>query len=181
MLKLLPKKEKPDYEDFYSTNYGRVLYYVKNKINAAEDAEDLVSEVFMYCYSHYEDYDPEKSSITTWLYLIVNSRIKNYYRDHNVTYVDYEVVSETMQDQSIDLDEGVYLEQLHGALMKAIKTLPERQQKIVMLRYFENCSSEEIAVRLSISPGNVRVLLSRALDKLSKMNDDYWKEFKNNG
>lgn len=181
MLKLLSKKEKPDYEDFYSDNYGRVLYYVKQKINSVEDAEDLVSEVFMYCYSHYDDYNPEKSSITTWLYLIVNSRIKNFYRDHNVTYVDYDVVSETMQDQSIDLDEGVYLEQLHGVLMKAIKSLPERQQRIVMLRYFENCSSDEIAVRLGISPGNVRVLLSRALDKLSKMNDEYWKEFKNNG
>lgn len=181
MLKLSPKKGKPDYEDFYRDNYGRVLYYVKNKINSVEDAEDLAGEVFMYCYSHYDDYDPEKSSITTWLYLIVNSRIKNFYRDHNVTYVDYEVVSETMQDQSIDLDEGVYLEQLHGALMKAIKNLPERQQKIVMLRYFENCSSDEIAAQLGISPGNVRVLLSRALDKLSKMNDEYWKEFKNNG
>ena len=181
MLKLLPKKEKPDYEDFYSDNYGRVLYYVKQKINSAEDAEDLVSEVFMYCYSHYDDYDPEKSSITTWLYLIINSRIKNYYRDHNISFADYEVVSQTMQDQGIDLDEGVYLEQLHGALMKAIKTLPERQQKIVMLRYFENCSSEEIAARLCLSPGNVRVLLSRALDKLSKMNEEYWKEFKNNG
>ena len=181
MLQLLQKKEKPDYEDFYSDNYRRVLYYVKNKISSVEEAEDLVSEVFMYCYSHYDDYDPEKSSITTWLYLIVNSRIKNYYRDHNVTYVDYEVVSETLQDQNIDLDEGVYLEQLHKALMKAIRGLPERQQKIVLMRYFENCSSEEIAARLSISPGNVRVLLSRALDKLSKLNDDYWKEFKNNG
>lgn len=181
MLKLLPKKEKPDYEDFYSDNYGRVLYYVKNKINSVEDAEDLTSEVFMYCYTHYDDYDPEKSSITTWLYLIVNSRIKNFYRDHNITYVDYEVVSETMQDQNIDLDEGIYLEQLHAALMKAIKSLPERQQKIVMMRYFENCSSDEIASRLGISPGNVRVLLSRALDKLSTLNDGYWKEFKNNG
>lgn len=181
MLKLLSRKEKPDYEDFYSNNYGRVVYYIKNKINSAEDAEDLASEVFMYCYAHYDDYDPEKSSITTWLYLIVNSRVKNFYRDHNITFVDYEVVSETMQDQNIDLDEGVYLEQLHDALMQAIKCLPERQQKIIMMRYFENCSSEEIASRLGISPGNVRVLLSRALDKLSARNDGYWKEYKNNG
>lgn len=181
MLKLLPKKGKPNYEDFYSDNYARVLYYVKNKINSVEDAEDLTSEVFMYCYTHYDDYDPEKSSITTWLYLIVNSRIKNFYRDHNVTYVDYEVVSDTLQDQGINLDEGVYLEQLHGALMKAIKSLPERQQKIIMMRYFENYSSDEIASRLGITPGNVRVLLSRALDKLSAQNDEYWKEFKNNG
>ena len=181
MLKFLPKTEKPDYEDFYRDNYGRVTYYVKNKINSEEDALDLTSEVFMYCYTHYDDYDPEKSSITTWLYLIVNSRIKNYYRDHNITYVDYEVVSQTMQDEKIDLDEGIYLEQLHGALMKAIASLPERQQKIVMMRYFENRSSEEIAQKLNLSPVNVRVLLSRALNKLSSLNEEFWKEFKNNG
>ena len=181
MLKLLPQKEKPDFEDFYNDNYSRVLYYVKNKINSEEDAKDFTSDIFTYCYTHYDDYDPQKSSITTWLYLIVNSRIKNFYRDHNITYVDYEVVSETMQDQSIDLDEGIYLEQLHKALMTAIKSLPERQQKIVMMRYFENCSSEEIVARLGISAGNVRVLLSRALNKLSSLNDGYWKEYKNNG
>lgn len=180
MLKLLPKNQKPAYEDFYSEQYDRVLYYVRNKIGNPEDAEDLTSEVFLYCYSHYDDYDPEKSSIKTWLYLIVNSRIKNYYRDH-VTFADFEAVSETIQDHNIDLDEGIYLEQLHGALMKAIATLPERQQKIVMMRYFQNYSGEEIAKRLGITPGNVRVLLSRALNKLSTLNEGYWKEYINNG
>lgn len=180
MLKLLPKNKRPPYEVFYSENYQRVLHYVRSKIGNDEDAEDLVSEIFLYCYKHYEDYDPEKSSITTWLYLILNSRVKNYYRDH-VAFADYEAVADTMQDLSIDMDEGVYLEQLHSALMKAIGTLPDRQQKIVMMRYFQNYSSEEIAKRLGITSGNVRVQLSRALDKLSSLNDGYWKEFKNNG
>lgn len=180
MLKLLPKNQVPPFEDFYSDNYNRVLYYVRNKIGSSEDAEDLVSEVFLYCYNHYSDYDPEKSSITTWLYLILNSRIKNYYRDH-VTYADYEVVSQTMQDEAIDLDQGVYMEQLHGFLMKAISRLPERQQKIVKMKYFEDLSSDEIAERLGLSSGNVRVLLSRALNKLSTENEAYWKEFRNNG
>jgi RNA polymerase sigma-70 factor (ECF subfamily) len=180
MIKFISKIQKPAYETFYCENYDRVLYYVKNKINSVEDAEDLVSEVFLYCYSHYDDYDPEKSSITTWLYLIVNSRIKNYYRDH-VTYADYEAVAEVVQDEKIDLDAGVYLEQLHNSLMNAIKRLPERQQKVVMMRYFQNYSANEIATRLEISPGNVRVLLSRALDKLESSNEDFWKEFKNYG
>lgn len=180
MLKILPQNPKPSYEDFYESHYKRVLFYVRGKIENAEDAEDLVSEVFLYCYNHYQEYDPEKSAITTWLYLIVNSRVKNYYRDHMV-FADYESVAQTMQDQSIDLDEGVYLEQLHKALMNAIKKLPQRQQQIVYMRYFRNYTSDEIAIRLGISPGNVRVLLSRALDKLSKENDSYWKEFKNHG
>lgn len=169
-----------EYEQFYHDNYLRVLHYVQRKISCIEDAEDLTSDVFLYCFDHFEDYDPVKSAITTWLYLIVNSRVKNYYRDH-VSFADYELVSDFLIDSSFDLDEGVYLEQLHGVIMKAIKSLPERQQNIIMMRYFENCSSEEIAGRLDITPGNVRVLLSRALDKLSALNDRYWKEFKNNG
>lgn len=181
MLKLLPKSEVPTFEDFYRTNYNRVLNYVRKKITVSEDAEDLVSEVFLYCYNHFDSYDPEKGSITTWLYLIVNSRIKNYYRDHNVTYVDFESVADTMQDHGINLDQGVYIEQLHNALMTAIHSLPQRQQQIVMMRYFENRSSDEIALKLGLSPGNVRVLLSRALNKLSTYNDGYWKEYKING
>lgn len=180
MLQLLPKNQKPDYDDFYKDNYSRVVNYVKNKINNFEDAEDLTSEVFVYCYSHYEDYDPEKSSIMTWLYLIVNSRIKNYYRDH-VTNADIESVQDVMADESIDMDAGIYLEQLHKVLMNAIKTLPEREQKVIMMTYFENKSGDQIARILGITPGNVRVILHRAIGKLQKMNDSYWKEYRNNG
>lgn len=180
MLKMLPKKIKPDYESFYADNHDRVLHYVQNKRANYEDAEDLTSEVFLYCYRNFENYDPEKGSITTWLYLIVNSRLKNHYRDH-VSYVDFETISETMHDQGIDLDESVYIEQLHSALMQAIQSLPERQQTIIKMRYFQNCSSDEIGKKLGLSPGNVRVLLSRALNKLAVSNERYWKEFKNHG
>lgn len=46
MLKLLPKNQKPSYEDFYSHNYSRVLRYVHGKIGNGMDAEDLTSEIF---------------------------------------------------------------------------------------------------------------------------------------
>ena len=86
-----------------------------------------------------------------------------------------------MADESIDMDEGIYLEQLHKVLTNAIKMLPETDQKIVMMTYFENKSGEQIARTLGITPGNVRVKLHRALGKLQKMNDGYWKEYRNNG
>lgn len=180
MLQLLPKNPTPPFDTFYSEHYNRVLNYLKSKIDIAEDAEDVVSDIFLYCYQHYADYDPQKSSLTTWLYLIVNSRLKNYYRDH-VTYTDFETVSNITPDDGLDLDQGVYLEQLHDFIMNSIKSLPERQQTIIILRYFKNCTSEEIAEKLGITPGNVRVLLSRALNKLSSANKAYWKEFRING
>lgn len=167
MLQLLTHDPKPKYETFYEQNYKRVLYYVRNKIDNMEDAEDLVAEVFLYCYTHYDEYTPDKSSITTWLYMIVNSRIKNYYRDHK-SHVDLDSLSGILPDDRVDLDAGVYIEQLHTSLMAAIKKLPERQQKIVMLRYFEEKTNDEIARIMNLTPVNVRVLLSRSLDTLEK-------------
>lgn len=180
MLKLLPKTDVPPYEVFYERNYGRVLSYVRGKLASVEEAEDLTSDVFLYCYSHYDSYDPQKSSLTTWLYLVVNSRLKNWYRDH-VPTADFEEVAITLSDDTVDLDRGIYLEQLHSALMTALSQLPERQRQIVMLRYFENKSGEEIAQALGITPGNVRVLLSRAVDKLAANKNIPWKEYLTNG
>ena len=88
---------------------------------------------------------------------------------------------ETLQDLGIDLERGVYLEQLHDALLAALERLPERQRRIVWLRYFENLPGEEIARQLGITPGNVRVLLSRALDRLSADKSGNWKEYTYHG
>lgn len=168
--------QQPDYETFYRDNYNRVLNYVYKKISHREDAEDLTAEVFVYCYRHYSDYDPAKGKRSTWLYLITNSRIKNYYRDHVISE-DYDEIAETLQDMGIDLDRGIYLEQLRERILHAISQLPERQQMIVKMRYFENRSGDEIARHLGITPGNARVLLSRAIDKLSAIGLEQWKEF----
>lgn len=168
MLQLVPKKDKPAFEVFYETNFQRVVQYIRRKLDNLHDAEDLASEIFLYCYSHYDDYDPEKSSLNTWLYLIVNSRIKNHYRDAK-TYVDLESLSGVLPDDTVDMDGCIYLQQLQDGLMRAMEKLPERQRKIVMMRYFEEKSSAEIAEELGLTSVNVRVQLSRALDALEKL------------
>ena len=165
MLRLMPTRIKPPYEDVYSANYSKVVQYINKKIGNYSEAEDLASEVFLYAYKHYDEYDSEKSSINTWLYLIVNSRLKNYYRDTKVS-VDLESVVGVLADESIDLEQCVYLEQIGSQLAEAIGRLPERQAQIIRMRFFEQRSSNDIAERLNITPVNVRVQLSRALDKL---------------
>ena len=171
MLQLLPKKEKPTFEEFYEDNFQRVVQYIRRKLDNLHDAEDLASEIFLYCYNHYDDYDPAKSSLNTWLYLIVNSRIKNHYRDSK-TYVDLESLVGVLPDEAIDMDASIYLQQLQDMLKRAMEKLPERQRKIVIMRYFEERSSADIAAELGLTPGNVRVQLSRALDTLEKLCGD---------
>jgi len=158
-------REKPPFEEVYSRYYPGVLSYIRGKLDNAQDAEDLCSDAFLYCFDQYEKYDPEKSAVSTWLYLVVNSRIKNYYRDHR-TNADIDELSNILPDEGQDMEQAVYLEQLRDTLAKAIATLPERQQKIVIMSYFQKLTSSEIAERLGLSPVNVRVLLNRSLSKL---------------
>jgi RNA polymerase sigma-70 factor (sigma-E family) len=53
-----------------------------------------------------------------------------------------------------------------GALLAEIAKLPRRQQAVLVLRYYEGLSDNEIAQVLSCSPGTVRGYASRALARL---------------
>ena len=156
--------EKPDFAEVYDRHYFDVLRFVSRRVSVAQDAEDLTSEAFLYCYSHYSEYDPEKSSVSTWLYLVVRSRIKNYYRDHK-TEADISDLENVLPYES-DMDRAVYLEQLREKLSLALDKLGEKQRFAVVERYFHDRDFSDIARELGTTSGNVRVMVSRALDKL---------------
>ena len=53
-----------------------------------------------------------------------------------------------------------------GALWQAVQSLPRDQREAVVLFYYEDLPTEEIARVLGTTPGAVRVRLSRAREKL---------------
>ena len=166
MLTLQNKQASPmPFERIYEQFYPRVYSYILRKINNTHDAEDMASDIFVYCYHHFSDYDPEKASVATWLYLIVNSRVKNYFRDKKVT-VDIQTMENILLAEDPTPVDAVELEEERAVLAQALEMLPATQRKIVILRYFYDKSAPEIARQLGISPGNVRTTLSRALDRL---------------
>ena len=55
---------------------------------------------------------------------------------------------------------------MRSRLAEALKTLNDTQQKILILKYFKGFENGEIADRLGIRPGNVRIQAMRARGKL---------------
>ncbi len=53
--------------------------------------------------------------------------------------------------------------------MEALANLPEEQREALRLRYYENMPSKDIAEKLGKTDGAIRVMLTRALDKLQKI------------
>ena len=53
-------------------------------------------------------------------------------------------------------------------LEKLLRTLPDDQREIVVLRYIEEFSMKEISKIVDKSPGHVRVIIHRSIKELRK-------------
>ncbi|MCI5605251.1 MAG: sigma-70 family RNA polymerase sigma factor [Clostridia bacterium] len=153
---------------FYKEYYNQVYWYIYKKINHTEDAQDLAGDVFCSCYKNFNNYNSQKSSITTWLYVIVNNRLKNYYRDRRINVPLDEQIDEQYLAVEDDMTQAVLIEYYRDMLADAIATLSEKYQLIVILKFFGEKHSDEIAKIMNMSSVNVRVTLSRALKKINE-------------
>ena len=137
-------------------------------------ADDLTMETFGKAFMQLHRYAPT-SSFSAWLYSIgVHTYIDHLRRNHMVTmplssleetsdgeYVEYPVPS-----GQPDPEESLIRMQRDQALKQIVEQLREPYRKMVRMRYYEELSYEEIAQRLGIPLGTVKVRLSRAKELL---------------
>lgn len=158
--------QAPPFEQIYRDYYRKILNYIYKKISSYQDAEDLTQEILAACYRNWANYDAAKASVSTWIFVIANNRLKNYYRDRKLMdSLDDEENPIELSSHDF-MEEAMIFEENKAALYEAIRILEETDRQIVMQKYFHNRTSNEIAYILHIKPGNVRVRLSRALDKM---------------
>jgi RNA polymerase sigma-70 factor (ECF subfamily) len=132
-------------------------------------AEDISSDVFNAAYNAFDHFDPSRATISTWLYTIVNNRLKNYYRD-NKNEISIEATNLlNCVATSPEMEQAIYIEQCRDVLKLALEKLSPRERKIVTLKYFKFYNTREIADKMKISNQNVRVILYRSLAKLQKI------------
>jgi RNA polymerase sigma-70 factor (ECF subfamily) len=152
------------FEKLYNEYYFRVFRYAWKKVRNSDDAEDLTQNAFIYCYQRYEEYDERRASFGTWIFLVLNSRIKNYFRDKKCN-VHIDEIIEILPDET-DFDHAIELEEMRIKLLNALKTCTLVQARIVQYRYFHKQSIRDISLCMGLSEANVRTQLSRAIKKM---------------
>jgi RNA polymerase sigma-B factor len=73
---------------------------------------------------------------------------------------------QTIGDMLGTTDDGLELAELRGSVSAAMAGLPEREQMILKLRFFDDLTQSEIAEQIGISQMHVSRLLRRALARL---------------
>ncbi len=160
------------FEEYYKKYYSQVYGYIFKRTLNVHVAEDLAMDVFTICYQKRETFDEKKASFGTWVYVITNNKLKNYYRDKKQ---DVEIDENTIKiaQQDDDILQAYHMSELRKNIYLALNELNETQKKIVVLRYFKDKSSTEIGEIMGMSSVNVRVQLSRCMPKLEKIFEKY--------
>jgi len=133
---------------------GELLNQAFAILGKMEDAEDVVQETFCEVLRGKARLK-EVRSLGAWLRTINKSNALNRRRDSR-RYSDR--LQKSAPDRLVTTG-GFSALELRESLAKAIETLPEPQRAVVVLRYWENLSYEDIAVRLGIPKGSAGRLL----------------------
>jgi RNA polymerase sigma-70 factor (ECF subfamily) len=159
--------------------YSDMVYSIALKLlNNTADAEDLAQEVFISAYQSLKSYRGG-SKFSTWLYRITFNKAISKLRktNHEMTAVteknfenrggndpDPDVYRDGRQVQGLNNEEEKV-----KVLEKVISQLPEDEQLLILLHYFEEQSIDEISVITKMSVSNVKVKLFRIRKKMKEM------------
>lgn len=157
------------FEELYSSYYDKVLAYITGKIGDRNAAEDLTSDVFLRCYRNIEKFDQSKGSEGAWVFTITKNLLKNYYRDRKPeAHIDGMEGFEIADEQNVEeeIEQAQRLEEIREFLDREIARLDSVKRQILLMKYYDEMSSNEIAEVMGMTPGNVRVILTRTLQKL---------------
>ena len=151
--------------DRYRTKLER---YIDRRTNVNNhDKEDILQDVFIKIYRNINDYD-DSLIFSSWIYRITHNYIIDWYRK-NKKHIsvslddDDSKLIHILQDENgiIDAQESRDQENLER-IKEEVKKLPPDYQEILMLKFFEDKSYEEISDILKISTSSVGVKISRA-------------------
>ena len=152
-------------QEFYQTNYKRILSYLYKRVKNLQDAEDIMQDAFFSCLKSCDAYDPAKGSIGTLYYVVVQNALKNYWRDSKISDF-FQDLFENEPFYGDEINRAISLQSMRDSLTMTLKQLTEQQRKIIIYHYFYGLDFKKIAKILNTTSGSCRVASSRGLHKM---------------
>lgn len=168
-------QKKPDaFGVLFDHYHPKILAYLIHRTGNMTLAQDLTSETFFKALTKLWQFRWRSISFSAWLYRIATNEMRMYYRGKRPVSLDA-----IMEGSAFDVSDSTDLmEELKAAeeklsqqkdfveIQAKLGVLPLHYQEVIVLRYLEEKSFEEIAEIMGKREGNVRSLLSRGLQKL---------------
>lgn len=149
--------------DIFITPVYRYIYY---KVNPVE-VEDLTELVFLKIWENIQKYQKGAYSFSAWVFRIARNLVIDHYR----LFKDTAELTDQYADEREHVSPKVRAEEslTKEHLKLALNKLQNAHREILLLKFMEDLSNEEIAAMLDKTEGSLRIMQFRALKALRKI------------
>jgi len=164
-----PEERLDRFAERYRQYFPRVFAFVYGRVQNAQVAEDLVSEVFERAFLKAASLR-NAEAFGTWLFTIARNVVNSHGRKlaREQTNPDPEVLS-TIASSQASVESQILQREEVASLLAYVRRLSQREQEIIALKFDAGLANKQIADIVGVSEVNVRVILYRALRKLRDM------------
>jgi len=143
----------------------RLYWHIRNIVKSHDDTDDVLQNTFIKIYKNINNFKGD-SKLFSWMYRIATNE--------SITFINknakrLQTTSEEVQQLAINnLASDVYFEgsDIQLKLQKAIATLPEKQQLVFNMKYFEDIKYKDMASILETSEGALKASYHIAVKKI---------------
>lgn len=156
---------------FLVEKYQKMVYTLALKLmKKAEEAEEIAQDTFVKAYQKIDSYEG-KSKFSTWLYSITYNACVSELRKRRIEFksLDDRQISDDDEQKMHDYYRETRKEDQERYLNLALEKLPEDDQVLVALYYFENQSMDEISVITGLTVSNIKVKIHRARKRMYQL------------
>ncbi|MGG8496548.1 RNA polymerase sigma factor [Tenacibaculum sp. TC6] len=143
----------------------RLYWHIRKIVLFHDDADDVLQNTFIKVFKNIDSFKGD-SKIYSWMYRIATNEaisfINKKAKEINIDISDYQ------QQITSNLDSDYWFDgnQIQLLLQKAITTLPQQQQLVFNMKYFDELKYEEISEILQVSVGSLKASYHHAVKKI---------------
>lgn len=149
----------------YELYYRQLYRYGSRFLSDTSIIEDTIQDLFINVWNTRHKL-PDVRNVKSYLFAILRREILHQVRKEQA-FTDVDTVSDLLKpcDEN-DYEHNDYEKWLVEKLTNTLKTLPKRQLDVIILRYYENFPTAEIAMIMGITEKSVRNTLHKAISHL---------------
>lgn len=150
----------------YDEYHPLIYRYIYRRVGEVETARDLAAGVFQRFLQALDENGGPERHLRAWLYRSAHNAVVDHYRrrQHRQHLPLKETLVDGGENPSRQAERHLAAEQIRVAL----RTLTPDQQQVIVLKFLEGLSNQEVAAMLGKTEGAVKSLQHRALASLQR-------------
>jgi RNA polymerase sigma factor (sigma-70 family) len=168
LVMLIKARNTAAFSYLYDNYAGALNGVITNLVSDQVLAEDILQESFLKIWNNFEQYNPAKGRLFTWMLNLTRNLTIDTLRSKG--YKKQQKISADENSVSMYADNSYGKESFDALGVKNhLGTLKQDQRVVLELAYFNGCTQDEISEMLGIPLGTVKTRVRTALLELRKI------------